>query len=120
MSTPKPTLKTAESQVQPPASAAQKPSKTMSYEEYLAWADEDIRAEWLNGEVIIHRPPKNRHQTLVEFLDRLLGLFIIAPGFGGRLLANTAPPGEDRPLASLYQTLKMIYNTAFEVRRSEP
>ena len=30
----------------------------MSYEEYLAWANEDVRAEWVNGEVIVHMPPK--------------------------------------------------------------
>ena len=30
----------------------------MSYAEYLAWAHEDIHAEWVNGEVIVHMPPK--------------------------------------------------------------
>jgi Uma2 family endonuclease len=48
----------------------------MSYEEYLAWANEDVHAEWVNGEVIVHMPPKPRHQQVVTFLLRLLGQFI--------------------------------------------
>ena len=48
----------------------------MSYDEYLAWADEDIHAEWVNGEVIVQMPPKQPHQRVVTFLLRLLGQFI--------------------------------------------
>ena len=48
----------------------------MSYEEFLAWADEDTHAEWVNGEVIIFMPPLNPHQTVIEFLHHFIGLFI--------------------------------------------
>jgi Uma2 family endonuclease len=48
----------------------------MSYEEYLAWANEDVHAEWVNGEVIVHMPTKQPHQIVVAFLLQLLGLFI--------------------------------------------
>src|SRR5262245_59802154 len=48
----------------------------MSYAEYLAWAHEDIHAEWVNGEVIVHMPPKQPHQIVVSFLLRLLGQYI--------------------------------------------
>ena len=48
----------------------------MSYEEYLAWADEDVHAEWVNGEVIVQLPPKEPHQRVVAFLMSLMGLFI--------------------------------------------
>lgn len=48
----------------------------MSYEEFLAWADEDVHAEWVNGEVIIHVPPKDIHQNLVRFLAVLLDLYV--------------------------------------------
>jgi Uma2 family endonuclease len=48
----------------------------MSYEEYLAWADEDVHAEWVNGEVIVQLPPKEPHQRVVAFLVQLMGLFI--------------------------------------------
>jgi Uma2 family endonuclease len=48
----------------------------MTYEEYLAWADEDVHAEWVNGEVIVQMPPKEPHQRVVAFLMQLMGLFI--------------------------------------------
>lgn len=49
--------------------------KSMPYDEFLAWANEDIHAEWVNGEVIIFMPPLNPHQTVIEFLYQLLNLF---------------------------------------------
>ena len=48
----------------------------MSYEEFLAWADEDVHAEWVNGEVIVHMPPKYTHQNIVAFLTSLLRFFV--------------------------------------------
>jgi Uma2 family endonuclease len=47
----------------------------MSYEEFLAWADEDTHAEWVDGEVIVFIP-KPRHQDVVTFLVTLLRLFV--------------------------------------------
>jgi len=58
-----------------PATSAQPQRLRMSYEEYLAWADEDVHAEWVNGEVIVQMPPKEPHQRVVAFLLQLLGLF---------------------------------------------
>jgi len=43
----------------------------MTYEEFLAWADEDTHAEWIDGEVIFLSPASNRHQDLAEFLISL-------------------------------------------------
>jgi Uma2 family endonuclease len=54
----------------------------MRYEEFLAWSDEDVHAEWVPvdnsgmGEVILQMPPKLLHQRLVKFLSRLLDLFV--------------------------------------------
>jgi len=48
----------------------------MSYEEFLAWSDEDVHAEWVNGEVIVQMPPKEPHQRVVAFLMSLMTLFI--------------------------------------------
>jgi Uma2 family endonuclease len=48
----------------------------MSYEEYLSWADEDVHAEWVNGEVIVQMPPKQPHQVTVAFLLHFLRQFI--------------------------------------------
>ncbi len=44
----------------------------MSYEEFLQWHDEDTHAEWVDGEVIVHVPPKDIHQATLGFLYRLL------------------------------------------------
>jgi Uma2 family endonuclease len=72
----------------------------MSYEEYLAWADEDVHAEWVAGEVVVQLPPKEWHQRMVAFLERLLGLY--AEFFGlGRVLAapfemRLSPEGPSR------------------------
>lgn len=48
----------------------------MTYDEFLAWADEDVHAEWVDGEVIVHMPPKERHQNILTFLLTLLRLFV--------------------------------------------
>ena len=60
----------------PTTTAKQDQRLRMSYEEYLVWANEDVHAEWVNGEVIVQTPPKPRHQRVVGFLHHLLGLFI--------------------------------------------
>jgi len=57
-------------------SSSQEQRLRMSYDEYLTWTGEDIHAEWVNGEVIVHMPPKPRHQQAVAFLLRLIGQFI--------------------------------------------
>jgi Uma2 family endonuclease len=48
----------------------------MSYEEYLAWSDENKVVEWVDGEVIEFMPPKVIHQTLNSFLHKLLSIFV--------------------------------------------
>ncbi len=60
------------------ATAAESPPQRlrMTYEEFLAWAGEDTRAEWVNGEVYIYMPTTPLHQELVVFLTKLLGLFV--------------------------------------------
>ena len=46
----------------------------MSYDEFLAWADEDSHAEWGDGEVLVSVPPKPLHALVTEFLLPLLSL----------------------------------------------
>lgn len=79
--------------------AIQSPLK-MSYEEFLAWADEDTHAEWVDGEVVLHMPAKNPHQTLVEFLHQLLNLYAIVHLLGRVRIApfelKLAPDGPSR------------------------
>lgn len=58
-----------------------KPLK-MTYEEFLQWADEDIYAEWVDGEVIFMSPVSDKHQDLSGFLEALFRHFVEANGNG--------------------------------------
>lgn len=48
----------------------------MPYEAYLDLDYEGGIVEWVNGEVIFHDMPTHTHQTVIEFLHILLGLFV--------------------------------------------
>lgn len=58
-----------------------KPRK-MTYEEFLAWADEDTLAEWVDGEVVMTSPASDRHQDLVRFLIAVLGIYVETHALG--------------------------------------
>lgn len=48
----------------------------MSYQEYLTTFDEDVHAEWVQGEVIIFRSAATRHQVIVAYLIQLLRTYV--------------------------------------------
>lgn len=48
----------------------------MTYEEFLAWADEDTLAEWVDGEVIMTSPASKAHQLLNNFLTQTVGVYV--------------------------------------------
>lgn len=58
----------------------------MSAEEFLRWEHPGI-AEWVNGEVSI-MAVTNEHQRIVDFLNRLLGIFVQISGLG---IVRSAP-----------------------------
>jgi Uma2 family endonuclease len=47
--------------------------RKITYEEFLAWCDEDTLAEWVDGEVVMGSPASQRHQTVSDFLLRVFG-----------------------------------------------
>lgn len=53
-----------------------RPSLRMSEEEFEAWAMEDTRAEWVDGEVILMSPSSLLHTRLQVWLVHLLGEFL--------------------------------------------
>ena len=59
----------------------------MSYDDFLAWADEDVHAEWVDGEVLVFVPPSIRHQFVANFFQNLLALFARAFDLGDALSA---------------------------------
>ncbi len=58
------------------APVAETVAPRMSFEEWLEWDYEGGLTEWVDGEVQIYMSATSEHQRIVEFLDRLLGLFV--------------------------------------------
>ena len=50
--------------------------REMTYDEFLAWADEDTLAEWVDGEVVMCSPASDRHQDISGFLESVLRSFV--------------------------------------------
>ena len=62
------TLYSADRKVPPPT--------PVTFEEFMEWADEDSRAEWVDGEIIVMAPSNLGHQDLLGFLYRLVDDFV--------------------------------------------
>jgi Uma2 family endonuclease len=60
---------------------------TMTYEEFLQWADEDTLAEWVDGKVIMTTPASARHQYLATFLHHILTAYASVHDLGTVLIA---------------------------------
>ena len=58
------------------------PPGPVSFEEFLAWADEDTHAEWVAGEIVLMSPASLGHQDLLDFLNRLIRAFVEAHQLG--------------------------------------
>lgn len=77
---------------------ATSPSAKITYEEFLAQADEDVYAEWVDGEVIEMSPASDKHQDVVGFLAPLFRLWVEAHDFGVvRLAPFQMKTGPDLP-----------------------
>jgi len=58
------------------------PQGRVTFEEFLSQADEDMRAEWIDGEVVMLAPASSWHQDLCDFLTALLRLYAEATSKG--------------------------------------
>ena len=62
--------------------------REMTYEEFLAWADEDTLAEWVAlpgekiGEVVMASPASDQHQNLADFLITVLRPYVESHSLG--------------------------------------
>lgn len=54
----------------------------MTFEEFLEWAEEDMRAEWVDGAVILMSPVSLAHADLTVFLITLLNLYVTTHRLG--------------------------------------
>ena len=59
-----------------------RPTGPMSEDEFLSWCNEDIKAEWSDGEVIIMSPSSYRHVDLVGWLTKVMGMYVSAHDLG--------------------------------------
>lgn len=64
----------------------------MTYEEFLAWADEDTLAEWVDGEVVMTSPASKQHQDILYFLASILRAYVQGHDLG----AVVGPPFQMR------------------------
>src|SRR2546427_13194883 len=60
----------------------------MSYDEFLAWAEDGTHVEWVDGEVVFMSPVSTEHQLLAAFLAALLQHFAEAHKLGLVLTAT--------------------------------
>ncbi|MCY3020717.1 MAG: Uma2 family endonuclease [Planctomycetota bacterium] len=58
------------------------PGRTMTEAEFVAWCDEEIRAEWVDGEVIVIAPDNTWHNRIVLFLYSIISGVVEAHGRG--------------------------------------
>lgn len=58
------------------------PRLRMSEEEFVQWCDEDTKAEWVDGEVIVASPASIQHVRINRLLVQVLGPFVTRRGLG--------------------------------------
>ncbi len=58
------------------------PPTPVSFEEFLAWTDEDTHAEWVDGEIVLMAPASLEHQRLLDFLNDLVKTYVRSRGLG--------------------------------------
>jgi Uma2 family endonuclease len=64
------------------ANSKTKPKEKISYEDFLAWCDEDTWAEWVDGDVIMVSPASKQHQRISRFLVSLLDHYMQLKNLG--------------------------------------
>lgn len=71
------------------------PDRKLSEDEFLAWSDSDVKAEWVEGEVIVVPPATVVHSELTLFLVCTLGMFVeqqeLGEVLGWRLMVRLSP-----------------------------
>jgi Uma2 family endonuclease len=63
------------------------PEGKVTFEEFLAWCDEDTWAEWVDGEVVVLTPAARKHQRIYKFLLFLLEVYVSKHSLGEVLSA---------------------------------
>ncbi len=59
-----------------------RPTGSMTEDAFMSWCDEDVKAEWVDGEVVIMSPSNTNHVRLLYWLGRVMGDFVEDRGLG--------------------------------------
>lgn len=57
-------------------------SETKSRHNFREWIDEGMKAEFINGEIVVHSPVKKKHLEVTRFLGGLLNVFSLLKKLG--------------------------------------
>jgi Uma2 family endonuclease len=64
------------------------PIGKVTFAEFIEWCDEDIRAEWVDGDIeLMPSPVSLDHQDIGGFLDQTLGIYVSERDLGKVVLA---------------------------------
>jgi Uma2 family endonuclease len=80
------------------------PLGPVSFEQFMAWADEDTHAEWVDGEIVLMAPSNVEHLDLIGFLYTVIGGYVRANDLGRVFFAGllmrlrTRPSGREPDL----------------------
>lgn len=84
------------------ARAAVRYPDKMSWEQFLAWMDEDTNAEWVDGKVVVTSPANREHERLFRFLLAILHAFVehhaLGEVLGSRYVTRLARSGREPDL----------------------
>ncbi len=56
--------------------------ETTRRQAFYEWLTDDVKAEFINGEVVVHSPSLHRHNATVLFLGTLLNAFVMDRNLG--------------------------------------
>ena len=73
------------------------PTPPVSYDEFLEWADENVRAEWIDGAIQTTKPASTLHQRIVRFLSGVLSAWVEERKAGEVFVAPFQMKLEERP-----------------------
>ena len=91
----------------------------LSYSEFLEWLDEDVRAEWVHGEILIMSHASRPHQRISDFLTAVLKLFVEPVGLGEvisapfQMRASSELPGREPDILFVVQSRLEIVKDTF-------
>jgi Uma2 family endonuclease len=67
------------------------PSGAMTFQEFIAAADEHLRSEWVNGEMVWLEPEPRVHWQISSFVAIAISGFVSRTGLGGDTIYGAVP-----------------------------